>query len=142
MYSIYYLLQYIVSEFKVRVLEIIDKIPYGKVVSYGQVAVYAGIPRGARQVGWILNQSKPGSEIAWWRVINNEGRISIKNKNLHAEDQKRYLVSEGIKVGDNYEIDIEKYRFKPDKKFIKSLKLSDRYLKSLSQKLPYEKFFY
>lgn len=111
-------------------------------MSYGQVAVYAGIPRGARQVGWFLNQSGAREDIPWWRVINNQGRISINNKELSAEDQKRYLMSEGIEVGENYEIDIEKYRFKPDQKYIKSLKLPDKYIKSLSQKIPFQKYFY
>ena len=51
-------------------------IPYGRVVSYGQVAAYVGVPRGARQVGWTLRRLED-IDIPWWRVINNEGRISI-----------------------------------------------------------------
>lgn len=42
------------NPFTARVLEIVRAIPRGKVLSYGQVALLAGAPRGARQVGRIL----------------------------------------------------------------------------------------
>ncbi len=42
------------KDFKTKVIEFIKRIPKGKVVSYGQVAAFAGSPRAARQVGMIL----------------------------------------------------------------------------------------
>lgn len=99
------------ARFKKRVLEIVRKIPEGKVVSYGQAALMAGFPRGARQVGWILNQCN--ENIPWWRVINNEGRISIKGSKFAALDQKILLEKEGVRVSKDFKIEIEKYRFHP-----------------------------
>ena len=66
------------SKFKEKVIEVVSLIPFGKVVSYGQVALYIGIPRAARQVGWMLNRMEGDVQIPWWRVVNNQGRISIK----------------------------------------------------------------
>ena len=43
------------SKFKDGVIKVVNLIPYGKIVSYGQVALYLGLPRAARQVGWVLN---------------------------------------------------------------------------------------
>ena len=37
-----------------RIYETIREIPAGRVASYGQIAEIAGIPRGARQVGWAV----------------------------------------------------------------------------------------
>ena len=71
----------------------------------------AEFPRGARQVGWILHQS--GDDFPWWRVINNSGRISTNCLEHTALFQKELLVNEGVKVTDKFEIDIEKYRYKP-----------------------------
>jgi len=85
------------------------------VASYGQIALYAGKPRAAREVGWILNQSEsqPGVQIPWWRVINNAGRISIKGSRFNTPQvQMKLLRSEGVEVADNLCLDIEKYRWK------------------------------
>lgn len=125
------------SNFKQGVIKVVRGIPKGKVVSYGQVAIYLGIPRAARQVGWTLNRLDKEIEIPWWRVINNTGRITIKGSIYTPEDQKERLVSEGVEVGKDYEIDIEKYRFLADRKFIKEMGLDDAYLDQLSTKIPF-----
>src|SRR3989344_1641361 len=106
------------SKFKDGVIKVVSKVPYGKVVSYGQVALYIGVPRAARQVGWTLNRMKGVEDIPWWRVVNNAGRISIKGSKYSAEDQKRLLVADGVKVEDDLSFDIENYRFIPDKKLL------------------------
>jgi methylated-DNA-protein-cysteine methyltransferase-like protein len=99
--------------FKQRVLGYIAKVPKGKVVSYGQVAAAAGSPRAARQVGAILRGIDPiEGEIPWWRVINNQGFISIKgNWTAGKEMQKSLLEKDGVKVSDSFTLDINKYRF-------------------------------
>ena len=43
--------------FHEKVIDIIKKIPRGKVASYGQIAAYAGNPRAARQVVRTLHSS-------------------------------------------------------------------------------------
>jgi len=100
------------SKFKDAVVKVVRMIPKGKVVSYGQVALYAGFPRMAREVGWILAALKPGVNIPWWRVVNNSGRVSIKNSRYSANEQAQLLGGEGIDVGKDLTFDIEKYRFK------------------------------
>ncbi len=112
------------SEFQERVYKVVENIPYGKVVSYGQVALYVGVPRAARQVGWILNQSEGKVDLPWWRVINNAGRITIKSSSHNdANIQRKLLISEGILVDEKYNLDIENYRFIPGEKWLKKLGL-------------------
>ncbi|HMQ02178.1 MAG TPA: methylated-DNA--[protein]-cysteine S-methyltransferase [Candidatus Doudnabacteria bacterium] len=97
--------------FKEQVIEAVRKIPRGKVVSYGQVATVIGSPRAARQVGWALHQMDGDNSVPWWRVINNEGRISIKGNMMSTPLlQKKFLTSEGIAVSKDLQIQIEKYR--------------------------------
>lgn len=99
--------------FREKVVEAVRKIPKGKVVSYGQVASYCGSPRAARQVGWMLHTLDGNNQLPWWRVINNLGRISIKGNMMSTpEAQKQFLLSEGVQVDDEFNIDIEKYRYK------------------------------
>lgn len=52
-----------------RVLLVVAQIPSGRVASYGDVGVVAGV--GPRQVGAIMAQY--GSSVPWWRVTNAAG---------------------------------------------------------------------
>lgn len=87
------------SPFKDRVIAIVRMIPEGKVVSYGQVALYAGLPRAAREVGWILKSTEGGSgrsqvrvDLPWWRVINKEGKITIDGTKFHSKNLQKKLL--------------------------------------------------
>jgi alkylated DNA nucleotide flippase Atl1 len=59
-----------VGEYAERVLDVVDVIPAGRVMSYGDVAEYLG-EGGPRQVGRVLAQW--GGGVAWWRVIHADG---------------------------------------------------------------------
>ena len=57
-------------DFAEAVLDIVDQIPAGKVLAYGDVAELLG-QGGPRQVGSAM--SRYGSSVAWWRVIRASG---------------------------------------------------------------------
>lgn len=118
------------SEFKEKIYQITKTIPKGKVASYGQVALMAGIPRAARQAGWVLNKLEDNS-IPWWRVVNNQGKISIKGNKYSALEQKSLLESEGIPINKALTFDIKKYRYIPTNKEIKKLELDQELLDKL-----------
>jgi methylated-DNA-protein-cysteine methyltransferase-like protein len=123
------------SPFKDRVIEIVSLVPPGKVVSYGQVALYIGAPRAARQVGWILRELGDNTKIPWWRVVNKNGKISISG-NFQADKvlQRKLLQAEGVEVSDQFDLSIEKYRFAPDSKLLSKFQLSVNYLKDIRAK--------
>jgi methylated-DNA-protein-cysteine methyltransferase related protein len=123
------------SEFTDTVLFIIKAVPFGSVVSYGQVAALSGVPRAARQVGWVLNRSEGKDGIPWWRVINNEGRITIKGCEFNTPLlQKGMLENEGIGFVDDFVVDMKKYRFRPDRELMKTFELNDEYIERLISK--------
>ena len=123
------------SPFTQKVIQVIQSIPKGKVVSYGQVAAYIGIPRAARQVGWILRSLEDGVSMPWWRVVNNTGRISIEG-NLHndKELQKKLLQQEGVAVNEDYILNIEKYRFIADNELLVKWQLPKEYREKILEK--------
>ena len=123
------------SPFTQKVIQVIQSIPRGKVVSYGQVAAYIGIPRAARQVGWILRSLEDGVSMPWWRVVNNTGRISIEG-NLHndKELQKKLLQQEGVAVNEDYILNIEKYRFIADNELLVKWQLPKEYREKILEK--------
>jgi methylated-DNA-protein-cysteine methyltransferase-like protein len=78
-----------------RTREIIARIPYGKVTTYGIIASCAGSRSGARQVARILHSSSGKYDLPWHRVVNREGRISLPRGNGF-ELQYQLLHEEGI----------------------------------------------
>ena len=59
------------TEFAEAVLAAVDRIPRGRVMSYGDVAEYVG-RGGPRAVGTVL--AKWGGGVPWHRVVTAEGR--------------------------------------------------------------------
>lgn len=53
-----------------QVLRVVESIPPGRVMSYGDVAEYLG-SGGPRQVGQVMSRS--GGDVPWWRVIRADG---------------------------------------------------------------------
>jgi methylated-DNA-protein-cysteine methyltransferase related protein len=98
------------------VYAIVKKIPRGKVATYGQVAVLAGFGRGARQVGTALRVTPEGVKIPWHRVINAQGRISVRIKDWRSggdDLQKILLEAEGVLFDANEKIDLKQFQWKP-----------------------------
>ena len=100
------------SSFSQRVKNMVKRIPRGKVATYGQIAAYAGNPRAARQVVWILHSSSSKDRLPWHRVVNREGRISLK-PDYGYEIQKELLRKEGIEFDKNDTIDFDRYLWSP-----------------------------
>lgn len=93
--------------FKEKVIQIIEKIPSGRVTTYGTVAIMAGVPRGARLVGGVLHFNI--SDAPWQRVINRQGFISTRCLDHPKELQKALLEQEGIEVTSDFMVDLQKY---------------------------------
>lgn len=83
------------TSFFSQVYAMVRLIPRGQVASYGQIAAMLGHPRAARTVGWALASLPEQAEedVPWHRVINSQGRISIRNLR-HAMDEQRLLLEE------------------------------------------------
>ena len=99
-----------ISPFNKRVVEIIKKIPVGKVATYGQIAKLAGNNKAARQISRILHSSSEKYDLPWHRVINSQGKISMRSGD-GLEMQKAMLESEGIQVIVD-KIDLNKFQWK------------------------------
>ena len=72
-------------------LDAVDRIPRGRVATYGDVAEYVG-SRAPRAVGRVLHRW--GGEVPWHRVVTSSGRPAA---HLAAE-QLRLLAAEGVPV--------------------------------------------
>jgi methylated-DNA-protein-cysteine methyltransferase-like protein len=100
------------GSFTHAVIDVIRKIPKGKVATYGQVAALAGNPRAARQVVRVLHTCTDKHRLPWHRVLNSEGRIALK-PGFGYEIQKGLLQQEGVEFRDNGSVDFGHYRWSP-----------------------------
>lgn len=94
------------------ILAAIRSIPRGKTAAYGQVAAWAGQPRGARQVARILHSLSESQGLPWHRVINGNGRISLPLEGPGGI-QAALLRGEGIAVDDSGRVDVAASAWRP-----------------------------
>ena len=81
----------ILNPFYEQVYSIVERIPYGKVISYGRIAFLLGRPRSAREVGRAMYRCP--DHLPWQRVIKSDGTVA---GGIHAEFRKLILESEGV----------------------------------------------
>ncbi len=83
-----------------QIYKIVESIPEGKVMSYGQIA---GMLHKctARMVGYALSALPDESDAPWWRVVNSQLKISLRADNPHHILQRKLLEGEGV-VFDRY----------------------------------------
>jgi methylated-DNA-protein-cysteine methyltransferase-like protein len=96
-----------------RIWETIAEIPRGSVASYGQIAEIAGIPRGARQVGYALRHLPDGHDVPWHRVLQVSGKIAFDKNSRSYKEQRKRLMMEDVAVISG-KVDMKKYRWQPD----------------------------
>ena len=101
------------------VFEVVAKIPYGRVTSYGAVAEYLGLRGSARMVGWAMNASHTsGRNVPAHRVVNRNGHLTGKHHFGGLKVMEQLLRSEGIKVKDDKVVNFEKLFWDPAKELI------------------------
>ena len=104
------------AEIYALVWGIAKRIPRGRVATYGQLAALLGMPGHARQVGYALSATPENMKIPWHRVVNAEGRISLRLKHWEtgSDDLQRILLeAEGVTFDDRGGIELRKFRWHP-----------------------------
>lgn len=79
-----------------RIWQTVQRIPAGKVASYGQVADLAGLPGRSRLVAKALKQSP--TPLPWHRVVKSSGQIAFAKGSEQANEQRQLLISEGVQL--------------------------------------------
>ena len=102
------------SDAAAKIYAVIERIPPGRVATYGQVAALAGLPRRARMVGAALRNTPEGLSLPWQRVINAQGTVS-RRSGLGVEDgyQRHLLEEEGVEFDQRGRIDLERFGWDP-----------------------------
>lgn len=62
------------DDFSEAVLDVVERIPPGQVMAYGDIAEYLG-RGGPRQVGRVM--ATYGGGVPWWRVVHADGTPAV-----------------------------------------------------------------
>ena len=99
------------NQFFKQILDIVKRIPKGKVATYGQIAIIAGT-QNPRLVGYALATLKESTDIPWFRVINSKGQISFSEQSDGFKIQYSLLQNEGIIFDVKNRIDLKQFGWK------------------------------
>ena len=95
------------------VFRLVQRIPRGRVLTYGALAKALRLPGGARSAGRAMAATPSGKGIPWHRVVGEHGKILIREP--YATLQRRLLESEGITIIES-RADLKRHLWKPSKK--------------------------
>jgi methylated-DNA-protein-cysteine methyltransferase-like protein len=95
-----------------RVYELVRRIPKGRVMTYGQLAVLVESRISPRAVGWAMHGCPKG--VPWQRVVNASGGTSTDRlPDMPPGLQRALLTAEGIAFRPNGTLDLTRYRWAP-----------------------------
>jgi len=95
-----------------HVYRFVQRIPRGKVLTYGALAKALRLPGGARTAGRAMSGTPSGKGIPWHRVIGDRGKILIRGP--HALLQKKLLETEGVAIVE-FRVDLKRHLWQPKK---------------------------
>ncbi len=91
-----------------RIYALAALIPPGKVLTYGQLAFLAGVPRGGRLAGQAMANVKEGRNIPCHRVVNIKGRCAPGYI-----AQQALLKAEGVAFLKDGRVDMKRHLWNP-----------------------------
>ena len=92
-----------------RVYEAVQRIPKGRVASYGQIALLCGNPKASRAVGYALHHNPMPGIVPCHRVVNCEGRLAPAFAFGGPDRQRELLEAEGVAVDGGGYVDMGRY---------------------------------
>lgn len=95
-----------------KVFKIVEQIPRGRVMTYGQIADILGEGYTPRTVGFVMNAADT-ENVAWQRVINSKGSCSTAKMTMPVNLQQKMLEDEGVVFNERGECDLKTYRYAP-----------------------------
>lgn len=94
-----------------KILSVVEKIPKGKVMTYGQIAVILNF-KNVQVVGYALHSNPDPKKYPCHRVVKKNGELALGYAFGGWQKQKELLEKEGVRFLDN-RVDMKKFQFNP-----------------------------
>src|SRR5438128_6508344 len=102
-----------VGSLMARVFALVRACPAGRVTTYGWIGKALGYSRGARMIGWFMNESPEG--VPAQRVINSKGELSGSWAFGQRGRMRQLLEAEGIVFSAEERVDLKRYGWDPSR---------------------------
>jgi methylated-DNA-protein-cysteine methyltransferase related protein len=96
-----------------KVFALVRACPAGRVTTYGWLGKAVGYPRGARMIGWFMNEAT--EDVPAQRVINSKGELSGSWAFGQRGRMRQLLEAEGVVFTDDERVDMKKYGWDPSR---------------------------
>lgn len=96
-----------------KVYQVVERIPEGKVTSYGAIARFIGAAGSSRMVGWAMNKASRNPDIPAHRVVNRNGVLTGKHHFTGSFAMQQLLEEEGVVVEEDRVLLFEKHFWDP-----------------------------
>jgi len=103
------IMEEVMSDFQKSILELVSKIPEGRVTTYRELARAIGRPNACRAVGSILARNPHPLNIPCHRVVRSDGKVGGYSSGGGLKGG--LLVKEGVEISGG-KVDLKKYSFK------------------------------
>lgn len=95
--------------------DVVEKIPFGRVTSYGAIAKVIGSAKSARMVGYAMNDAHNLEHpIPAHRVVNRNGLLTGKHHFGLGNEMQNLLEAEGHRIENDKIIGFEKVFWDPN----------------------------
>ncbi|GHO42808.1 MGMT family protein [Ktedonospora formicarum] len=102
-----------VAIIKAQVFALVNACPAGRVTTYGWIGKALGYPRGARMIGWIMNDAH--GDVPAQRVVNSKGELSGSWAFGQKGRMRQLLEAEGVELLSEERVDIKRYGWDPSR---------------------------
>jgi methylated-DNA-protein-cysteine methyltransferase-like protein len=96
------------KSFHDKALELVRRVPFGKVTTYGAIAEALGAKLSARMVGYALH-SAVNTDVPAHRVVNRFGALTGAIHFGHPDRMRQLLQAEGVSFLADGTVDMEKH---------------------------------
>ena len=102
-----------ISTLMAQTFALVRACPEGRVTTYGWIGKALGYPRGARMIGWFMNEASAGVGVPAQRVINSKGELSGSWAFGSPDRMRQLLEAEGIVFNEDGRVDLKRYGWDP-----------------------------
>lgn len=102
-----------VAAIAARVYALVRACPAGRVTTYGWIGAALGYPRGARMIGWIMNESPHWTQVPAQRVVSAKGELTGSWAFGQKGRMRELLEAEGVTFTEDGRVDMKRNSWDP-----------------------------
>jgi methylated-DNA-protein-cysteine methyltransferase-like protein len=96
-----------------QVYALVRACPTGRVTTYGAIGGALGYPRGARMIGWIMNETPKGASVPAQRVVSAKGELTGSWAFGQKGRMRQLLEAEGVPFTEAGAVDMKRATWDP-----------------------------